>query len=85
MESQTEQMTRLLVLWLDLERALRSTKRPRIVPWDNPDKEVARLWSLITDPAHARALEQWLLQAAPGTMELWAQRALLEARQRRKN
>jgi hypothetical protein len=83
MEGQTEQFNRLLLLWLDLQQAVRRTKRPQAAPWECADKEVARLWRLITDPGHARVLEQWLFQAASGEMELWAQHALLEARRRR--
>jgi hypothetical protein len=84
MESQTDRITRLLVLWLDLQQALARAKQPRVVPWDCSDKEVGRLWAQITDPKNQRALEEWLFQVAPGRLELWAQHALLESRRRGK-
>jgi len=84
MESQTDRIHRLLVLWLDLQQAVRQAKVPHTVPWECHDKDVARLWEQITDPKNQRALEEWLFQVAPGELELWAQHALLESRRRRK-
>ena len=82
MDNHTDRINRLLLLWLDLQAAMRRSARRHAVPWDCPDGEVARLWKKITDPENQRALEEWLYQIAPGKMELWAQRALLECRRR---
>ena len=81
-ESQTDRITRLLILWLDLRQALRRSGQPGLPPWESGDEHVAGLWSQITDPQNARALEEWLFQMAPGEWELWAQHALLESRRR---
>lgn len=84
MESQTDRINRLLVLWLDLQAAVRKRGRTKVLPWESNDEQVARLWSKITDPRNACALEEWLFQVAPGELELWAQQALLECRRRKK-
>lgn len=83
MDSHTERINRLLVLWLDLQHAISYAKQPQTVPWKTSIQEVNRLWKQITDPRNERALEEWLFQATPGQWELWAQHALLECRARR--
>ncbi len=83
MNGHTDRTNRLLSLWLDLQTAFGKTSRPRVVPWECQNPEVARLWAQITEPANQRALEEWLYQIAPGQMELWAQQALGECRRRR--
>jgi hypothetical protein len=84
MESQTDRITRLLLLWLDLQQAVRTCRQTKVPPWECSDERVAWLWKEITNPRNARALEEWLFQVAPGELELWTQHALLEARQRRR-
>jgi hypothetical protein len=80
MENQTERIHRLLLLWLDLQQAVRRAGGGRVVPWESKDKEVARIWREITDPKNRRALEEWLFQVAPGQLERWALQALQESR-----
>ena len=70
----------MLLLWLDLQQAVRQAGENQVLPWESKDKEVVRLWQLITDPKNRRALEVWLFQVASGKLELWAQQALLESR-----
>ncbi len=84
MENQTDRINRLLVLWLDLQQAVRRAGEAAIFPWESKDKEVVRLWQQITDSKNQCALEEWLFQIAPGQMERWAQQALLESRSRGK-
>ena len=83
MENQTEQINRLLLLWLDLQQALRGKGPGSRTPWESGDPRVRNLWGRITDPGNASALEEWLMQVAPGELEDWSQRALLESRRRR--
>jgi hypothetical protein len=82
MSSHTERTHRLLLLWLDLQRATGKSGRPRVVPWECADEEVVQLWEQITHPQNERHLEEWLCQMAAGELELWAQQALLTCRRR---
>jgi hypothetical protein len=83
MSSHTDRIHRILVLWIDLQRAVCRTGSRQFLPWDCPDEEVARLWELITRPQNEALLEEWLYQSATGELELWAQHALLACRRRR--
>jgi hypothetical protein len=94
MNTHTERMNRLLLLWLELQkavasaagRAARATESKAEIatlpPWTSPDENVRKLWTQITHPRNHRALEEWLYQAASGETELWAQAALAECRRR---
>lgn len=78
----TERANRILLLWLDLHRALRDAERA-LPPWECPDKTVARLWGQLTDPRNEHALEEWLCQSAEGQPAAWARQALQVCRERR--
>jgi hypothetical protein len=82
MESQTDRINRLLVLWLELQQAIRQASPSQRLPWHSTDERVVHLWSQITHPSNQRALEEWLFQVASGQSEIWAQHALLECRRR---
>ncbi len=83
-EGQTERMHRLLVLWLNLERAVRSgnSETDRRAPWKSADPEVRQAWDELTSPENQVALERWLCQAAEGRTADWARRALERCRER---
>jgi hypothetical protein len=83
-ESDTNRVERLVVLWLDLERAWQSACKGngRCPPWECEDKRVHQVWEQITRPENSRVLEHWLSQTACRRTELWAQQALLECRRR---
>ena len=81
----TEKFDRILVLWLDLQKAFtkarndgQSKAESQQVPWSCEDKEVSRLWEQITRPGNSSALAEWLYQSATGEQEIWAQQALTE-------
>jgi hypothetical protein len=95
MNTHTDRMNRLLLLWLDLQKAMAREARGTgeasshatkstmdAVPWNSADEDVRRLWEKITDPKNHRALEEWLYQSASRETELWAQQALAECRRR---
>jgi hypothetical protein len=81
-DSQTDRITRLLALWLDLQQALHQADRPQSPPWLSNDTRVASVWRQITHPQNQRGLEEWLFQVTPGQWEVWAQAALIESRRR---
>ena len=74
----------ILLLWLNLQRAIGRIRGAVIQPWECNDQEVVALWEQITHPKNQRLLEEWLYQSAAGELELWAQQALTECRRRRK-
>lgn len=82
----TESFNRILLLWLDLQRAMeiqrRTQNEPSLVPWMCEDDEVRRLWEKITRPQNSCALTEWLYQSASGEIESWAQQALRECQLR---
>ena len=82
--SHTERSHRLLILWLDLQRAFKNTGEFGLAPWNSKDPRVAVLWEKITHPQNDHALEEWLIQSGSGEPERWAQQALLACRKRMK-
>lgn len=83
MNGHTDRTHRILLLWLDLQRAIGRAGTSRLAPWECPDEQVARLWEQITRPQNEGLLVEWLYQSATGELERWAQEALLECRRRR--
>ena len=84
MSSHTERTHRLLLLWLDLQKALRQSGETGVPPWDSKDAEVSRFWNQITDPKNQRVLEEWLYQSVEGQPAEWARRALQACRDRQR-
>ncbi|HLP78096.1 MAG TPA: hypothetical protein VK327_14395 [Candidatus Paceibacterota bacterium] len=88
MSSNTKRIHRLLLLWLDLQKAVHrhQTRHPsgKVLPWDSPDPETRNIWKRLTDPENEQGLEEWMFQVADGEQTIWAQHALLECRQRAK-
>lgn len=82
MSSHTDRINRMLLLWLDLQRAVRNAGGTAVVPWECTDAAVIQSWDQITQPQNERALEEWLYQSATGESESWAQQALLACRRR---
>ncbi|HHY84549.1 MAG TPA: hypothetical protein GYA07_03285 [Verrucomicrobia bacterium] len=91
MDSDTKRMHRMLLLWLDLARAMdrahsTSNRRSRAErPWESEDESVRAIWRKITAPANELALEEWLCQCAEGRAAEWARQALKECRERANN
>src|SRR5207247_5290212 len=88
----TERINRILLLWLDLHRALRHAElarphstKPSPPPWECQEESVAQLWQQLTDPKNQRALEEWLCQSAEGQPAAWARQALQACRDRQAN
>ena len=88
MNSSTERINRVLLLWLDLQKAVTSYRHSStdsgLPPWSCSDPAVARIWDQITLPRNQQALEEWMFQVGGGEEEVWAQQALMEARRRGK-
>jgi hypothetical protein len=91
MDSDTKHMNRLLILWLDLDRARAASGHdckakglPRCEPWTCKNETASQIWRKLTEPANLLALEFWHLQAADGQAAEWARKALEECRQREK-
>jgi hypothetical protein len=89
MESNTQRMNRVLLLWLELHRAVaqaRSHNGANAVaqkpPWESEDAAVQGVWWRLTDPGNQLALEQWLFQSADGLPAEWARQALRACRER---
>jgi hypothetical protein len=82
MSSHTERTHRLLLLWLDLQKAVSNTGLAQVLPWKCASQEVNRLWEQITDPKNQRALEEWLYQSVEGQPAEWARKALQACRDR---
>jgi hypothetical protein len=89
MEGNTDQFTRVLLLWLELHSAVAQARprpgsasgtEPR--PWASEDPNVRELWRKLTDPRNLLALEQWLCQSAEGRPAEWARQALRACRER---
>lgn len=69
----TEQFNRILVLWLDLNRAVtearfasQSERESLLAPWSCEIPEITRLWEQITRPENLAPLLEWLRQSASG-------------------
>lgn len=91
MESDTQRINRLLVLWLDLNRARASSNhdckaqgRPQCEPWNCTNETVRQIWEKLTAPSNLLGLELWHLEAADGQAAEWARKALEECRRREK-
>jgi hypothetical protein len=82
MSSETKRLHRILVLWLDLQQAVRNSFDSGNIPWDSKDQKVIRLWDQITDPNNQRALEEWLYQSADGQPGDWSLKALQVCREK---
>ena len=72
-ESDTEQSSRLLVLWLDLREAMEAAKRAipvitEMTPWNCDAERVRAVWASLTRPENEHALREWLLMVGPGRM-----------------
>jgi hypothetical protein len=82
----TEKFNRVMVLWLDLHRAMADVKQQSgespAVPWNCQNERVNALWEQITRPENLPALMEWLYQSASGEMEIWTQQALQECQLR---
>jgi len=85
----TERYHRVLILWLDLYKAMREAEpfvandwRSHRVPWESRAAPVERAWRDLTSPANLLALEQWLCHSADGPPADWAREALRICRQR---
>jgi hypothetical protein len=87
-ENDTEQSSRILVLWLDLREAMDAVKRAspvimEVTPWNCTAERVRALWASLTSPENERALVEWLFVVTPGQDEAWAHQAILECQRRR--
>lgn len=76
-ESDTHRASRMLILWLDLQDALRTAedaqgRQTRLLqnPWENESGRVRVVWNRITDPQNEGALMGWLLMVGPGQDEM---------------
>ena len=92
MESNTERMERLLVLWLEVHQALQRARagdadknRLKEQPWQSRDAHVKEAWRKLTAPANLGLLEQWLQQSAEGLPADWAREALRSCREHAKD
>jgi len=88
MSSSTERINRVLLLWLDLQKAVNGYRQTapdsNLAPWSCPEPIVAQIWEHITRPQNQQALEEWMFQVGDGEQEVWAQHALMESRRRGK-
>jgi len=90
-ESDTEKSYRVLLLWLDLNKAI-AQARPADLnqglsmhpPWTSGNANVQETWRRLTDPENLLALEQWLYQSADGQTADWAFKALEVCRERKR-
>jgi hypothetical protein len=87
MECNTERMTRLLLLWLELQSAVGQARAlagrgASIEPWSAEDAQVREVWRQLTDPSNRFVLERWLYQSADGQPAAWAREALRVCRER---
>lgn len=89
MESDTERINRILLLWLELNRQMARVNPigdDRLIsvcePWSSNNPNIAAIWEKLTRPENLLALEQWLCQSAPGRSSEWAIRALQTCRRR---
>jgi hypothetical protein len=91
MESSTERIHRVLLLWLELQQAVDLAPPPGdsavstpCVPWNTGDAAVCEIWGKLTAPSNQLALEEWLCQSAEGQPAEWAREALKACRERAK-
>lgn len=87
-ENDTEQSSRILILWLDLREAMEAVKRAgpviaELTPWQCDAGRVRAVWNDLTHPDNERALREWLLMVGPGQDELWAHEAIRESQRRK--
>lgn len=87
-ESDTEQSSRILVLWLDLREAMEAVQRAspaiaEVAPWSCDMERVRAVWECLTRPENERALREWLLMVGLGQDETWAHQAILECQRRK--
>jgi hypothetical protein len=89
MEGHTERFHRVLVLWLDLNKAMAQTKpaghahrHSHSGPWNSEDAKVHEAWHKLTAPGNLMELEHWLCQSAEGKPAEWARKALQVCRER---
>ncbi len=87
-DSDTKQSSRILVLWLDLRKAMDAVKRAspvvaELTPWNCEAENVRALWDRLTRPENEHVLREWLLVVGPGQDEAWAHEAILECQRRK--
>lgn len=87
-ESDTEQSSRILVLWLDLREAMDAVKRASSVitemtPWSCDAERVRAVWERLTRPENEDTLREWLLMVGSGQEEAWAHEAIRECQGRK--
>jgi hypothetical protein len=89
MESNTDRIHRVLLLWLELNKTVTQARSAKPAepesawnPWTCDDDEVREVWQSLTAPENLLALEQWLCQAAEGQPAEWARKALQACRER---
>ena len=88
MESNTDRIQRVLLLWLELNHVVSQAEstephpRRRCLPWSSDDAQVRNVWRQLTDPVNLLALEQWLCQSAEGQSAEWSRQALRSCRER---
>ena len=83
MGEHTKRTHRVLLLWLELQRAMRSGGQAGVLPWESGNTDVARIWEQITEPLNQRVLEEWLYQSVEGQQAEWARKALQTCRERK--
>jgi hypothetical protein len=73
----------LLILWMDLNRAIAVVKRSQnrksqteIVPWNCKHRSVALAWNNLTSRKNLQALKQWLEVASREKSRLWTEKAI---------
>jgi hypothetical protein len=86
----TQRASRMLVLWLDLQNALRTAeaaqgRQPRLCPnpWEHESQRVRAVWNRITEPQNEGTLWEWLSVVGPGQDEAWAHEAIRECQRRK--
>ncbi len=87
-ETDTEQSSRILVLWLDLREAIDVVKRAspaiaEVAPWHCDVERVRAVWECLTRPENERALREWLAVVSSGQDETWAHQAIFECQRRK--
>lgn len=79
----------MLVMWLDLQRAVKTFARVNhiphtsVVPWECHDETTAGLWKQLTHPNNLAELENWLeAEQANDNSNPWTKEAVKQCRDR---
>ena len=90
--SEVDHSHRMLVLWLDLQRAIGWARRAqpgkgKIFPWNCSDEQVDLAWQKITAPENLDALMDHLHLESRKKNRAWTKKAIKEckARQSKRN